>query len=197
MVLGPLLTLMVFNPTKKSLKFDLTIIGLIQLACLIAGTWLLYNERPVAQVLADDGIHLITQGDLNLYESSLPGLKSKARPSFYFLDLPTDWSEIPAIKMSTELADEKPLAYRTDLLLSIDKVNQQTFTQRIININGSSETKKSNADRPELHSELKCDWVPVISIHVTGQACIDKERGVIKLSDRTRFLPLLAKTKSQ
>jgi hypothetical protein len=48
LVLGPLLTLIVFNPTKNSLKFDLSIIALIQIAALIYGTWTIHQTRPIA-----------------------------------------------------------------------------------------------------------------------------------------------------
>lgn len=38
-VLGPLLTFIVFKPGKKSLKFDLTVIALVQAAALGYGLW--------------------------------------------------------------------------------------------------------------------------------------------------------------
>lgn len=48
LILGPLLTLIVFNPLKSSLKFDLTIIALVQSAALIYGTWTIQQTRPIA-----------------------------------------------------------------------------------------------------------------------------------------------------
>jgi hypothetical protein len=48
LILGPLLTLIVFNHNKSSLKFDLAVIALIQTAALIYGTWTIHNSRPVA-----------------------------------------------------------------------------------------------------------------------------------------------------
>ena len=44
---GPCLTLIVFKAGKPGLKFDLTAIGLFQSICLIAGTYLVYTERPL------------------------------------------------------------------------------------------------------------------------------------------------------
>lgn len=46
-VLGPLLTLVVFKAGKKSLKFDLAVIGLVQVAALSYGVWALLAGRPV------------------------------------------------------------------------------------------------------------------------------------------------------
>lgn len=53
LVIGPLLTLLVFNRAKKSLKMDLTIIGALQILCLVGGMWTVYQTRPVAVVYAD------------------------------------------------------------------------------------------------------------------------------------------------
>jgi hypothetical protein len=48
LILGPLLTFIVFNPKKSSLKFDLSIIALVQTAALIYGTWTIHQSRPIA-----------------------------------------------------------------------------------------------------------------------------------------------------
>jgi hypothetical protein len=46
-VLGPLLTLLVFKRGKKSLKFDLSVIAIIQVCALLYGLWILWSGRPV------------------------------------------------------------------------------------------------------------------------------------------------------
>lgn len=50
LVLGPLLTLIVYKPGKPGLKLDLTLIGLAQAMALTWGIWVTYTERPVAVV---------------------------------------------------------------------------------------------------------------------------------------------------
>jgi hypothetical protein len=50
LVLGPLLTLIVYKPGKPGLKFDLVMISLAQAAALTWGIWVTYTERPVAMV---------------------------------------------------------------------------------------------------------------------------------------------------
>jgi hypothetical protein len=57
LILGPVLTLIVFSPGKKGLKFDLALIAIIQISCLIYGLWTIYSQRPLVQVLIDDGVH--------------------------------------------------------------------------------------------------------------------------------------------
>ena len=48
-VLGPLITLVVFNRTKtrRHLAMDLTVVGLLQLAALYYGLWTVFVARPV------------------------------------------------------------------------------------------------------------------------------------------------------
>jgi hypothetical protein len=46
-VLGPLLTLVVYKQEKKTLKFDLVTIGLLQIAALLYGVYTLLVARPV------------------------------------------------------------------------------------------------------------------------------------------------------
>ena len=64
LVLGPLLTLIVFRAGKPGLKLDLTLIGLFQGVCLIAGTYVVYAERPIALVYSDGQFNSMTRADL-------------------------------------------------------------------------------------------------------------------------------------
>ena len=59
-VLGPLLTLIVFKPGKPSLKFDLSVIAAIQFAALVSGTWIAYAQRPVLLVYAEERFYTLS-----------------------------------------------------------------------------------------------------------------------------------------
>lgn len=50
LVIGPLLTLIVFKQGKRGLKFDLIVIGLMQAGAIVWGTWTVYHQRPIAMV---------------------------------------------------------------------------------------------------------------------------------------------------
>ena len=54
LVLGPLLTTIVFKSGKPGLKFDLTAIGTMQATCLLAGVLIVYSERPLFFVFYDN-----------------------------------------------------------------------------------------------------------------------------------------------
>ncbi len=62
-VLGPLVTLIIFAPRKKGLKFDLAVIGTLQLAALLYGLGVLYVSRPVYVVFVQDRFELMRAND--------------------------------------------------------------------------------------------------------------------------------------
>ena len=59
LVLGPLLTLIVYKQGKPGLKFDLSFIATVQLVALIYGSYTLHSERPHYLVFAIDRITLV------------------------------------------------------------------------------------------------------------------------------------------
>ncbi len=67
LVLGPLLTLIVFKQGKPGLKFDLTVIVLTQIAALVYGTYTLYAEKPDYMVFAVDRLEFVSK---NLVDQS-------------------------------------------------------------------------------------------------------------------------------
>jgi len=180
LILGPVLTFLVFDTEKASLKFDLAFIFLLQLSCLAGGTWLMYKERPVAQVLADDGIHIFSQADLDIYKIEIETKPNEIHPQYLLLDLPQDWSQIPLLKTATEFMQEKPFAYRNDLYIHMGDVNQATFSERI------SEIQKRLAvqNKRTKNKEHSCVWIPVISNHNSGDACINHKKGIVLLSNK-------------
>lgn len=72
LVLGPLLTLVVFKAGKPGLKFDLTCIGLLQSVCLAAGLWVVYTERPTFFVFYEGRFYSNNQDTYTRYEVTPP-----------------------------------------------------------------------------------------------------------------------------
>lgn len=62
--LGPLLTLVVYNPKKTDLRRDLTVIVLLQLSALFYGLYTVGIARPVYMVFAVDRFELVYANDL-------------------------------------------------------------------------------------------------------------------------------------
>lgn len=63
--IGPLMTLIVFKHGKKSLKFDLTVIALLQLGFLAYGLNIMRESRPVFLVGLHDRFELVFANDLS------------------------------------------------------------------------------------------------------------------------------------
>ena len=66
LVLGPLLTLIVFKPGKKGLKFDLALIATVQISALIYGIYILYSERPAYLVFSIDRFEVAKMNKVDL-----------------------------------------------------------------------------------------------------------------------------------
>jgi hypothetical protein len=90
--IGPLLTLIVYKVGKKSLPFDLTCIGFLQVLCLAGGMWTVWQTRPVAVVFAG-GEYVVTHQ--NGYKEAKIGIKNvpllqSAWPVWLATDVPDD-----------------------------------------------------------------------------------------------------------
>ena len=63
-ILGPLLTFIVFNPAKKSLVYDLAVIVMLQVAALIYGVHVMAAARPAFIVYLRGGFDVVTANDV-------------------------------------------------------------------------------------------------------------------------------------
>lgn len=63
--LGPLITLIVFRPGKWGLKFDLTVIGVLQASALVYGLYAIAESRPVFVTFVKDRFELVRAGELD------------------------------------------------------------------------------------------------------------------------------------
>ena len=79
--IGPLITLIIFKPGKRGLKFDLATIAVLQIAALAYGTHVVFEARPVWVVFVKDRFDLVraTQVDGEA--------RARAQPQFRELTL--------------------------------------------------------------------------------------------------------------
>jgi hypothetical protein len=92
-VIGPLLTLIVFRRGKKELKRDLGIIGALQLMAFIYGVGLMMEYRPAFVVYAEKNFYSVPWPDLVPNTRDLPRLeamRSGRGPAMVALMLPED-----------------------------------------------------------------------------------------------------------
>ena len=169
MVLGPLLTLIVYNRAKKELKFDLFIIALIQLSCLTAGMWLVYQERPLVQVFSDSEVHISAENDLLLFDISkqdidkLPG----SYPKKIYLELPMNMESIITLGAISEVAKGKPLYMDSELFRPLTAEKTDNFLWRY--------------ELLEKHKTLNCRWAELDSKYLLAQACLSLDDGILEI----------------
>jgi hypothetical protein len=63
--IGPLLTLIIFDPRKKSLRFDLAVIALLQLVALVYGVYVMFEARPAYAVFVMDRFEMVAADELD------------------------------------------------------------------------------------------------------------------------------------
>lgn len=102
--LGPLLTLVVWNVKKPSLRFDMAVIVCLQLLGLGYGVYSIFWARPVYMVFATDRFDLIAAADIP------DGEQAKAERE-EFKALPLTGPKIIAAKMPTDRAERNRLLF--------------------------------------------------------------------------------------
>jgi len=106
-VLGPLLTLIVFKKAKPRLKLDLSIIAAIQLGALISGTLVVYGEHPVAIIFQENRLYTVTADEVKAGGIALTSLKqySDYSPPLIYTHLPEKPNEL--LKLYGKVFKEK------------------------------------------------------------------------------------------
>jgi len=95
LVLGPLLTLILFKPGKWGLKFDISMVVAVQLVALVYGVHTLYQERPYYAVFVMDRFEILALRDIDQSKISDPALQSKPwnQPIYVVATMPVDMKE--------------------------------------------------------------------------------------------------------
>jgi len=78
MIVGPLMTLMLFRSGKPGLLFDLSVIALIQVTALGYGLTVIYSERPYFVVFAVDRFEVLARKDVDESTITDDRLRQKA-----------------------------------------------------------------------------------------------------------------------
>lgn len=81
-ILGPLLTLVVYKPGKKTLRFDLAVIVLLQVSALGYGLWTVAQGRPAWLVFSVDRFDVVQVVDIDTRRLD-ESLQQYQRPSWF------------------------------------------------------------------------------------------------------------------
>jgi hypothetical protein len=101
LVLGPLLTLIVFKSGKPGLRRDLTLIGLLQVFALTWGISLVYEQRTAMVTFADGGFHTINIEQVYKAGGQAPTIaeQSSSTPPYAFVRMPVDRRERQDVRL--------------------------------------------------------------------------------------------------
>ncbi|MEQ8954325.1 MAG: hypothetical protein RL120_09345, partial [Gammaproteobacteria bacterium] len=170
LVLGPLLTLVVFKSGKPGLRFDLTCIGTAQAICMAAGMWIVYQERPLALVLAHDTIYSLAKQEFTELGRDWTMLQDfpGPYPKLVYTELPDNYiaAEIAAIR-SQFIGD--PLYIQTERYRPLPQLEQE-----LIGV-----FRREQAVRAEISDELaarlqaNCLLSKFVSAVTSGYVCFD------------------------
>lgn len=128
LVLGPLLTFIIFNLEKKELKRDLFIIVIIQLAAYFSGLYTVAQGRPVWQVFVIDDIELVRAIDIKKVENNQVGSQYNSNllssPRWISAVYSTD-AEIQKMQKQDEMFEGISLATRPETYQPLEQREKQ------------------------------------------------------------------------
>ena len=101
-VIGPLITLIIFKVGKPRLRMDLTVIALLQLGALVYGGYVMFVARPVFVVLVVDLFETVRANDLDsadIAQARRPDYQSLSLsgPVMVAVDMPKDMATLKAL----------------------------------------------------------------------------------------------------
>lgn len=175
-VLGPLVTLIVFTPSKglRLLRMDLAFIGTVQAVALAYGVYVVAEARPVYMVFTLDRFDLVAANDLRDEE-----LARVSRPEFR--EVPWGRPKTIAVRKPTDPDEQVRIT-----LSGLGGVDLQTFPQYYVPY---AELVGEAVKRSKPISELRKRH-PEEAVRIEGDL---KRLG--RSEDDTRFLPLRARKK--
>lgn len=143
LVLGPLLTLIVFKAGKPGLKFDLMLIALAQFLALSWGVWNTYTQRPAAVIYAMDSLTPVPAYQLAEQGINAEKLKQFGDdwPILIYADIPQEEASQALVK---SIAEKKPIYLFTEYYSKFKPEYAAVLK------NNSMELESYVEDKPEL-----------------------------------------------
>lgn len=121
-VLGPGLTLLVFKPGKPGLKFDMSMIVVVQLAALTWGVNSVVSERPMLTVFYDGKFSCMTASDVAEFKLDRLIIDDKPPPLLAVLPRPNTHREYQEMMMEAFRKGTAEIYVFNEKLLPMDVV---------------------------------------------------------------------------
>ncbi|MEJ2181752.1 MAG: hypothetical protein P8Y28_15335 [Gammaproteobacteria bacterium] len=184
-VVGPLLTLLLYKPGKKGLLLDLVLVGIVQVGVIALGAFTIFDQRPVFLVFAVDRFTLVSKGDIDI---SLLGA-NVSLPHFSQKPIPV-YARMPEIedeksKLMQEVLEGKPdLEFRSEyyepMRSNISALVSRSIDNKNISDN-SSHTADAINDFVDQHCLIvdRCVFFPLIGKKKEMLLVLNRENGKV------------------
>lgn len=134
LVLGPLLTFLIFNSNKKrrEIVIDLSVIALIQVSAIIWGIYAVHGQRPVAIVHWENSFYSVKAEELAKQDVALESLKqfSDATPPVIYARMPSGPEEVTqtlSLAMNKALGEWALFHLYSPVNDNLDKIAQRAL----------------------------------------------------------------------
>ena len=185
LILGPLLTLVLFKKGKKGLVMDMSIVAAIQIAALVYGVYVIYGERPYYLAFAVDRFEVIGKAEIDAGKIKYPELKIKPNkgPILVYADFPEDKEERNKFLFETIMEGKPDLERRPEYYRSYhsnkEKVIQKAKPLSELAKDESSQQKKIDIFLQK-HKGDKDSYLflPLVGKNIDLALVIDKTSGL-------------------
>ena len=185
-IVGPVLGLLVYKEGKKSLKFDLTVIILLQLSALCYGIYSIEQGRPAWLVYYADRFELVRKNEIiqDNITKALPQYQQSSwfKPQYVTVEFSEDVNQRND-DMFTEVFGGISLAQRPERYVELNKAKKQ-MQQRAQKLellqqyNNKADVEKILAKYPQATA-----FLPMKANAVDMTVLIDQKANVVKIVD--------------
>ncbi|MCY1161008.1 hypothetical protein D9M71_07790 [compost metagenome] len=185
-VIGPILGVLVYKEGKKSLKFDLTVIILLQLSALCYGIYSIEQGRPAWLVFYADRFELVRKNEIiqDNIANALPQYQQSSwfKPQYVTVEFSEDVNQRND-DMFTEVFGGISLAQRPERYVELNKAKKQ-MQQRAQKLellqqyNNKADVEKILAKYPQATA-----FLPMKANAVDMTVLIDQKANVVKIVD--------------
>lgn len=151
-IIGPALTFVVYRKGKKSLRFDLSVIAICQLAALAYGAAVMYQQRPVFVAFVLDRFYTVSAEQVETLApkklKDLTALTPQAS-NWVYVGMPQDVNALRQLFLG-QGQGELVLSLRTDIYEPISEKNMRAIIAKASDINvllNDSERETRERDR--------------------------------------------------
>ena len=180
-VLGPGLTLLVFKPGKKSLKFDMSVIVMVQISALIWGVHNVFTERSATAVFYQGRFTCISQPDAGEIRMSAISTGPGGQQRLGFLQRPDSVDELLDFTKEAFAHNSSAVYYYGEKIVPLDKHVVARLDKYQLDLGALREESTRHADAAESDVNVQSDpdrfqLIPLSCRYAKVIAVYDKEQ---------------------